>query len=140
MINQKPHDEEKIILFIDGELNKDQCKEVKEHLKHCSECKKIYLQYLNVHRDTSLFYKAVDPGSVRIKLRPAEFKDSHNYRYAIVAILFLFTSIIIILLNTKQSEKINAINLIQVDQFDLEIINIEREIDYLENQLSRETL
>jgi len=140
MTNQKTNIEEKIVLFIDSELDKVQRREVKELLKYCSESKKLYLQYLNIKKETSLFYKTVDTGTLKLKFGSNKSEVKYKYRYAIIAILFLFTSIGIILLNTKQSEKINSNILIQEDQIDLHINEISREIDYLDDKLSQETL
>jgi len=137
MINQNPHNEEKIVLFIDGELDKDQFIEVREHLRDCSECKEIYLQYLSVKKDTSLFYKTLDNDRFKLKL---ESIVGDKYKYAIILLFFLFASIGIIILNTRQSEKINTNNLILEDQIDKQIIKMEREIDLIKNQMSKEIL
>lgn len=136
MINDKSHIEEKIVLLIDGELDKDQIIEVKEHLKYCTECKEVYRQFLSIKKETSTFYKTIG----KRKIEPIQ-RTVIGYKYALVLLLFLLVaSVGIIFFNTKQSEKINTNNLIPEDQIDKQIINMEREIDFLKKQMSVEIL
>ena len=136
MINDKSHIEEKIVLLIDGELDKDQIIEVKKHLKDCPECKEVYRQLLSIKNETSTFYKTIGKRKIEAIQRTVI-----GYKYALVLLLFLLVaSVGIIFLNTKQSEKINTINLIHEDQIDKQIINMEREIDLLKKQMSVEVL
>lgn len=136
-MNEIIHSEEKIILFIDGELNKIQQIELKEHLKHCSKCKNIYKQYLLINKDISNFYKTITPEPIRHNSKSiAKIK----YVYAIIVAVFLFTTVVFLLVNDLPKEKNNVESLIQEDQIDLHINEIAREIDYLDNQLNQETL
>lgn len=137
MININSHIEDKIVLLIDGELDKDQLIEVKEHLKDCPECKEIYRQYLSIKKETSSFYKAID----KKKIKPRQGAIiAYKYKYALVLLFLLFASIGIIFINTKRNEKVNTNNLIYEDQIDKQIINMEREIEFLKNQMSIEVL
>lgn len=136
MIKNNSHIEEKIVLLLDGELDKDQIIEVKEHLKDCSECKEVYMQYLNIKKETSSFYKAI-----KRKIKPAQRTIiGYKIKYALVLLFLLVTSIGIIFITTKQNNKINTNNLILEDQIDKQIINMEREIDFLKKQMSLEVL
>lgn len=137
MIKNNFYIEEKIVLLIDGELDKDQIIEVKEHLKDCSECKEVYRQYINIKNETSSFYKAIG----KRKIEPIQKNIiGYKFKYAIILLFLLVSSIGIIFLTTKQSQKINTNSLIHENQIDRQIINMEREIDFLKKQISIEVL
>lgn len=136
MIKNNSHIEEKIVLLLDGELDKDQIIEVKEHLKDCSECKEVYMQHLNIKKETLSFYKAI-----KRKIKPIQGPIiGYKIKYALVLLFLLVSSIGIIFITTKQNKKINTNNLILEDQIDKQIINMEREIDFLKKQMSLEVL
>lgn len=137
MIKKNSHIEEKIVLLLDGELDKDQIIEVKEHLKDCPVCKEVYMQYLNIKKETSSFYQKIG----KRKIEPIHRTlIGYKFKYALVLLFLLVSSIGIIFITTKQSEKINTENLIHEDQIDKQIINMEREIDFLKKQTSIEDL
>jgi hypothetical protein len=55
-------------------------------------------------------------------------------------LFLLFASIGVLLINTKHNKKINSENLMLEDQIDKQIINMERKLDLLKTQMSKEVL
>lgn len=139
-MDKEIHSEEKIVLFVDGALNKIQRKELNKHLKYCLECKNIYSQYLSMKEETITFYKTVNPTNLKSKLSHSESTVNNKFIYAIMAIVFLIAIVSFFIPKNQSLKKISGENFIQEKQIDSHINEIEREINYIDNQLNEEIL
>lgn len=136
-MNENTHFEELIVLYIDGELDRSQTKKVLNHLENCKECREIYGEYLDLKKNVFSFYRKVYPKNLERKMIRSNMLNKIGY--ALVALVFLFASLVFFMLSPKE-KKIQSDNLLRGEEIDIQINQIERQINYYEKQFNREIL